>query len=80
MIKKAENGGSEVGSSTSASTKSKTSSKAPPTPVEKYVPPHSDFINFKPIDKDQLKNAPVTNYYWGAALDYTELSYKLIKS
>ena len=49
---------------------------------EKYYPPHSDYIQFEPITKSQFVSGPVTNHYypWGASLDYSELSYKLIKS
>ena len=49
---------------------------------EKYVPPHSDYLHFEPISKSQFVSGPVSSHYYprGASLDYSELSYKLIKS
>lgn len=81
-MKRAENAG-EFGQATVYSSKSKSSTKASSTYSEKkYQPPFSDYIFFEPISKSQFVSGPVTNHYYprGASLDYSELSYKLIKS
>lgn len=77
--KKALEAGSDFGSSYSGKTSSKSGSTAT---SDKYKPPHSDYIWFDPISKSQFVSGPVTSNYYprGATLDYTELSYKLIKS
>lgn len=81
VIKKAEE--ASFGSSTAYSSKSKTTAKTGGTGgSERYVPPNAEFMTFEPISKSQFVTGPVTNHYYprGSTLDYTELSYKLIKS
>ena len=75
QLKKAET--SDFGGSYSSKLGGKAS-----TTVEKYRAPFTDFLWFEPVSKAQFVSGPVTSHFYsrGTTLDYSELSYKLIKS